>query len=88
MLGFRGSGFYILSVDKLAQVRPLIDLDFGTLLRVERKDNLEESGCIYNEAYIILDAQVYGPGEFNRMKYGAVDLPKTEEERQKHCKRT
>jgi len=83
MLGFKGSGFYVLSVDKLAQVRPLIDQDFGTLLRVEGKDNLKETGCIYNEAYITLDAQVYGPGEYNQVKYGPVKLPTTEEEKTK-----
>jgi len=85
MRGFRGSGFYILSVDPQAKVRTIIDEDFGTLIRVDGKDNLKESGCFYNEAYITLDAQVYGPGEFKEVKYGPVKskLPKTEKEKTK-----
>lgn len=83
MQGVHGSGFYVLSVDKVAQVRILIDDEFGTLLRIEGKDNLEESGCIYNEAYITMDAQVYGPGEFNEIKLGPIKQPKTEEEKTK-----
>jgi hypothetical protein len=81
--GVRGSGFYVLSVDKVAQVRTLIDDEFGTLLLIEGKDNLKESGCIYNKAYITLDAQVYDPGEFNEIKLGPIKLPKTEEEKTK-----
>ena len=81
MLGFGGSGFYVLSVDKQATVRTLFDAEFGILMRIDGKDNLKESGCIYNEAYITLDAQVYGPGEFNRIKLGPVKLPTTEEDK-------
>ena len=78
-----GSGFHVRSVDKLATVRILFDADFGTLLRVDGKDNLEESGCLYNEAFITLDAQVYGPGEFNAIKLGPITVPKTPEEKTK-----
>lgn len=63
MIGFKGSGFYVLSVDDRAQVRTMLDRDYGSLLRVDGKDNLEESGCLYNEAYITLDAQVLDSGE-------------------------
>lgn len=83
MQGARGSGFYVLSVDKVAEVRILIDDEFGTLLRIDGKDNGKESGCIYNEAYITLDAQVYGPGELNEIRLGPIKLPKTEEEKTK-----
>jgi len=69
-----GSGFYIRSVDRLATVRILFDPDFGTLLRVDGKDNLEKAGCLYNEAFITLDAQVYGPGEFNEIKLGPITV--------------
>ena len=83
MQGFRGSGFHILSVDPMAKVRTFIDEEFGTLIRVEGRDNLEESGCLYNKAFITLDAQVYGSGEFNEVKYGPVKLPTTEYEKTK-----
>lgn len=81
MIGFMGSGFYVLSVDERAQVRTILEQDFGSLLRIDGKDNLEESGCIYNEAYITLDAQVLGPGEFNQIKYGHIKAPETQEEK-------
>lgn len=81
MFGMMGSGFYVLSVDERAQVRVLLDHDFGSLLRIDGKDNLEESGCIYNEVYVTLDARVLGPGEFNQVKYGRVKLPETQEEK-------
>jgi hypothetical protein len=42
---------------------------------------LTESGCLYNEAYVTLDAQVLNPGEFNQVKYGRVKLPETQEEK-------
>lgn len=85
MQGFLGSGFYILAVDDLARVRPYVYSDFGILIRVEGKDNLEKSGCIYNEAYITLDAQVYSSGELNEAIYGPINLklPKTKQEKTK-----
>jgi hypothetical protein len=76
MYGFLGSGFYILSVDDRAQVRVLFDPNFGQLLRIEGKDNIEESGCIYNEAYITLDARVLSTGELNHIRFGRIKLPK------------
>ena len=72
MMGFMGSGFYVLSVDERARVRTMLDRDYGSLLQVNGKDNLEESGCVYNEAYITLDAQILGPGEFNKLKLGLI----------------
>jgi putative peptidoglycan binding protein len=83
MQGHFGSGFYVISVDKLATVRVLFDPNFGTLLRVDGVDNLTESGCLYNEAFITLDAQVYGAGEFNQIKLGPIKVPKTPEEKTK-----
>jgi hypothetical protein len=81
MFGIMGSGFYVPSVDERAQVRVLLDQHFGSLLRIDGKDSLEESGCIYNEAYVTLDARILGPGEFNQVKYGRVKLPETQEEK-------
>jgi hypothetical protein len=92
MQGHFGSGFYVISVDKSATVRVLFDPNFGTLLRVDGVDNLTESGCLYNEAFITLDAQVYGAGEFNQIKLGPIfnqiklgpiKVPKTPEEKTK-----
>jgi hypothetical protein len=60
MAGIMGSGFYVLSVGERAQVRVLLDQDFGSILRIDGKDNLVESGCIYNEVYVTLDAHVLG----------------------------
>ncbi|MNC48451.1 hypothetical protein D3C75_975650 [compost metagenome] len=71
-MGFMGSGFYVLSVDERSMVRTMLDRYYGTLLQVNGKDNLEESGCVYNEAYITLDAQILGPGEFNKLRFGLI----------------
>ena len=68
--GMLGSGFYVLSVDERAKVRTFIDRKLGLLLRVDGKDNVEKSGCIYNEVFITLDARVLDPGEFNKLTMG------------------
>ena len=70
MFGSLGSGFYILSIDPSVRVRVFVDKDFGLLVKVEGKDNLEEKGCIDNEANITLDAQVLGPEELKEIKIG------------------
>ena len=60
----------LLSVDERAKVRTFIDRKLGLLLRVDGKDNVEKSGCIYNEVFITLDARVLAPGEFNKLTMG------------------
>jgi hypothetical protein len=72
MFGSLGSGFYILSIDPSVRVRVFVDKDFGLLVKVEGKDNLEEKGCIYNEANITLDAQVLDPDELKEIKIGTL----------------
>jgi len=79
--GFHGSGFYILAVDNSMRIRTLFDKDFGTFLLIEGNDNLLESGCIYNQAYLTLDSQVFDYAEFYNAKYGPIKLPKTEKEK-------
>lgn len=72
MQGVSGSGFYVVSVDRMARVRFLLDQDLGAVLRIDGTDNLNKTGCLYNEAYITLDAQVYSPGESNMIRYRSV----------------
>ena len=79
--GFLGSGFYVLSVDESAVVRVLLDEKFGTLVRIDSKDELKESGCDYDQAYITLDAQVLSNGELTEAEYSPVKPPQTVEEK-------
>lgn len=65
MAGTLGSGFWILSVDPEVTVRVLIHEKLGMLVRVDAKSNLQDTGCLYNEAFITLEARVLSPGEIN-----------------------
>ena len=61
ILGLMGSGFYVLSTDPSATVRIITDEQLGLLLQIDGKDNLSETGRLYNEAYITVFAQVLVP---------------------------
>lgn len=78
--GVWGSGFYVDSVDANHTIRVLADDEFGLMLRVDSRDNLQATGCIYNEAYITLNAQVMGSGDLNTVKY-KLDRPLSEPDR-------
>jgi len=67
---FHGSGFKVFSIGPDVRVRIFTVDDFGLIVRVQDKNNLEENGCIYNEAYITLDSDVLSPRELNNVMYG------------------
>jgi hypothetical protein len=66
MAGILGSGFWIRAVAPEDNLRVFLHETLGLLVKVDAKSNLQDTGCIHNEAYITLDARVLDPGEFNR----------------------
>lgn len=68
VMGFAGSGLYVDSVDSKHTVRILLVEELGLTFRVDHKDNLSPQGCIYNEAYISLGAQVLSSGDLNMLR--------------------
>lgn len=77
MVGTLGSGFWILSVDPEVTVRVLLHNKLSLLVRVDAKSNLQDTGCLYNEAFITLDARVLSPGEINMLAYPTPEATKT-----------
>jgi len=67
--GISGSGFHILSVDDHTVLRVFLQRKFGLLVRADAANLTEPTGCLYNTAYITLDAQVLSPGEMNTIVY-------------------
>jgi hypothetical protein len=55
-IGYRGTGYYIESVDSEHTVRTLQSKSHGVVIRLDRKDNLKK--CLYDDAYILLDSRV------------------------------
>ena len=87
MQGFHGSGFKVLSIGPDVRVRIFTGDDFGLIVRVQGKNNLEENGCIYNEAYITLDSDVLSPGELNNVMYGPIPQSENFKEQIKYIQR-
>ncbi|MGH8060136.1 MAG: peptidoglycan-binding domain-containing protein [Candidatus Entotheonellia bacterium] len=83
MAGILGSGFWILSVDPEVTVRVLMRDKWGMLVRVDAKSNLQDTGCLYNEAFITLDARVLSPGEINMLASPIPEVTKTPSEQAK-----
>lgn len=81
--GILGSGFWILSVDPAVTVRVFIHNKLGMLVRVDAKSNLEDTGCLYNEAFITLGARVLSAGDINMLTYSTSEAPKTPVEKAK-----
>ena len=83
MAGILGSGFWIRAVDPADNLRVFLHETLGLLVKVDAKSNLQDTGCIHNEAYITLDARVLDPGEFNRLTSPPPEAPKSPAEQAK-----
>ena len=85
--GFFGSGFKIVSTGPDLRVRMFVGGKFGFLVKVEAKDNPEDTGCDNNFAYITLDSRVLSPGGLYKLQYGSAYQTISEKERIKHIQK-
>lgn len=64
--GMMGSGFYVEAVDPEHKMRVMISKSHGTLLRVDRRDNLDKArGCLYDEVMINIEGIAGIPNDFD-----------------------
>ena len=81
---FTMDGIKIVSVSPELRVRIFTGSHFGLIVRIERKSNSTETGCMYDEAYLSLKSEILGPEDLNRMMYGSVPPSENIREQTKH----